>query len=295
MTLLVGHPPDVSGTAELELAAMLSRTADEDIVVATVTPAPWFPGMGRMDSGYQDELTEIATEALAEAQREMPTDVNATYEHHTARSIPRGLLELTAQHDASMIVVGSSAGGPFGHVTLGSATDRLLHSSPVPVALATRGFRRPGERVSRVMIGYDGSPESDELVAAAGSLAVRLGVAVQLVSFAIRRRAPVVSSVGQTSEDAITAEWVTETVARAHKALEGVAGAERLAKPTGIEIGRGRTWCEAVDDVAWRNGDVLVIGSSSLGLASRVFLGSRAAKILRHSPAPVIVVPRSME
>ena len=40
-----------------------------------------------------------------------------------------------------MIVLGSSTAGVFGRVALGSVTDRLLHSSPVPLALATRGFR----------------------------------------------------------------------------------------------------------------------------------------------------------
>ena len=39
-------------------------------------------------------------------------------------------------------------------------------------------------------------------------------------------------------------------------------------------------------------GDVLVVGSSSIGPVARVFLGSRAAKIVRHSPVPVVVVPR---
>jgi nucleotide-binding universal stress UspA family protein len=57
-------------------------------------------------------------------------------------------------------------------------------------------------------------------------------------------------------------------------------------------IGRGETWAEALDDVEWADGDVLVVGSSSLGPVARVFLGSRSAKIVRHSPVPVVVVPR---
>jgi nucleotide-binding universal stress UspA family protein len=35
-----------------------------------------------------------------------------------------------------------------------------------------------------------------------------------------------------------------------------------------------------------------VVGSSASGLVARVFLGSRASKIVRHSPVPVMVVPR---
>jgi nucleotide-binding universal stress UspA family protein len=37
---------------------------------------------------------------------------------------------------------------------------------------------------------------------------------------------------------------------------------------------------------------VIVVGSSDLGPIAQVFLGSRATKILRHSPVPVFVVPR---
>ena len=38
-------------------------------------------------------------------------------------------------------------------------------------------------------------------------------------------------------------------------------------------------------------GDVLVVGSSSGGVLARVFLGSNATRVVRHSPVPVIVVP----
>ena len=38
-------------------------------------------------------------------------------------------------------------------------------------------------------------------------------------------------------------------------------------------------------------GDVLVFGSSRLGPLARVFLGSTASKILRHTPVPVLVIP----
>jgi nucleotide-binding universal stress UspA family protein len=46
-----------------------------------------------------------------------------------------------------------------------------------------------------------------------------------------------------------------------------------------------------MEDVDWADGDVLVVGSSSVGPVARVFLGSRASKIVRHSPVPVVVVP----
>jgi nucleotide-binding universal stress UspA family protein len=77
-----------------------------------------------------------------------------------------------------------------------------------------------------------------------------------------------------------------------------------MAAETGADAGQGfpaavradrqrSTWDEAVDDVAWSDGDVLVVGSSSLEPVSRVFLGSRATKILatHRCPSSFRVVP----
>jgi APA family basic amino acid/polyamine antiporter len=45
-------------------------------------------------------------------------------------------------------------------------------------------------------------------------------------------------------------------------------------------------------DVEWTAGDVLVVGSSTAGPLERVFLGSRASKIVRNAPVPVVALPR---
>jgi nucleotide-binding universal stress UspA family protein len=71
----------------------------------------------------------------------------------------------------------------------------------------------------------------------------------------------------------------------------------RDAAPPGLEtvVGHGESWDEALEDVEWDDGDVLVVGSSSIGPVARVFLGSRSSKIVRNSPVPVVVVPRGAE
>jgi nucleotide-binding universal stress UspA family protein len=144
-------------------------------------------------------------------------------------SAPAGLLQLAEEHEANLIVLGSSSAGLFGHVALGSVTDRLVHSSPVSIALATRGFRcRPGSKVVRV-----------------------------------------------TNEALAQVEELSEAPRKVETA-----------------IGHGETRAEAVDEIGWEQGDVLVVGSSGIGPVAQVFLGFRATKILRHSPVPVVVVPR---
>jgi universal stress protein family protein len=48
-----------------------------------------------------------------------------------------------------------------------------------------------------------------------------------------------------------------------------------------------------IPSIEWEPGDILLIGSSDAGPAPRVFLGAHATKILRHTPVPVIAVPRA--
>ena len=86
--------------------------------------------------------------------------------------------------------------------------------------------------------------------------------------------------------------WTREIQAAGQAALDTVRTLPSV--PSGLEsvVGHGESWAEAVEDVEWDDGDVLVVGSSALGPVARVFLGSRASKIVRHSPVPVVVVPR---
>ena len=292
MTLIVAYAPDERGKTALHLAGMLARSIGDELVICSVIPAPWVPGMARIDAEYRKELDEIADQALELARRNLPGDVSARFERHSARSAPAGLLEMAKQYDAYMIVVGTSSAGVFGHIALGSVTNRLLHSSPVALALAPRGFRsRPGAKVKRVTAAYDGSASG--LLLAAARVAARVGASLRIASFAVWSRPAYTTRLGTDSEDLVLQEWITELEKSAHAALEQV---EELAKvPRRVEtvVGHGESWEEAIDDVGWDDDDVLVVGSSAVGPIAQVFLGSRGAKILRNSPVPVVVVPHS--
>jgi nucleotide-binding universal stress UspA family protein len=293
MSLLVAYAPDGRGKAVLHLAGMLARSAEEELVVCAVVPAPWYPSPARVDAEYRDYLEQTARAALEKARAQLPSDLPATSPVHHARSAPAGLLEVAEERDASLIVVGSASAGGAGHVTLGSTTSRLLHSSPVPVAVAPRGFRcAPDARVTRVTAAFGGTEGAEELVIAAAGQAARVGAALRLVSFAVRARPPYTSGVGTEADEAMFAEWAAEIEAAGRAALDKVAGLPAVPRELEIAIGRGETWEEALEDVEWAEGDVLVVGSSSMGPVARVFLGSRATKIVQHSPVPVAVVPR---
>jgi nucleotide-binding universal stress UspA family protein len=263
MTLVVGYAPDGRGGAVLHFAGTLARSAQDDLVVCAVVPSPWPPGPAQVDSEYRRFLDGMARAALERARERLPGDVAAASLVHHARSAPAGLLEVADRRKAAMIVVGTS-----GHPAIGSVTARLLHGSPVPVALAPHGFRsRPSARVERVTAAFGGS---EGLVDAAAAVAAKLRASLRIASFAVPAHAPFAAD--------LVERWVEEI--------------ETLAGQAPAVVGHGASWEEAIDDVEWRDGDVLVVGSSSAAPVARVFLGSRASRIIRHSPVPVLVVPR---
>ena len=256
-------------------------------------PQPWPPGFGRVDAEYQEFLDLDAQTALDRARAAMPADISADYQVVKARSASAGLLEVAEERGAGLLALGSSTGGAFGRVAFGSVAERLLHSSPLPVALAPRGYRcRPVDRISEVTAAYGATDGAEELVIAVAGVAARVGAALRIASFAVRPRTPLTAGIGSRAEDSVLVEWAGE-VERAQQAV--LAGVKQLPQPpttTSPVIGHGTDWAEALEDVAWDDGSVLAVGSSSVGPLERVFLGSRSSKIVRHSPVPVVVLPR---
>ncbi len=120
----------------------------------------------------------------------------------------------------------------------------------------------------------------------ATTLAQRHGVPLRLVTWAVRDRQMYPSLVGLRSESLVEQEWRTEAEAAQQAALaelpEGLTATAELA--------RGTNWDDALDAVHWDDGEILVIGSSRLGLG-RIFLGTNANKIVRLSPVPTVLAP----
>lgn len=299
MTLVVGLPRDGRAKAALHLATMLARSGGEDLVVCAVAPAPWPAGMAKIDAEYQEYLVRCAKQGLDMARQVLPAGLPAGFEVSRARSVPSGLLAVAEKYHASMLVLGSSSSGALGRVALGAASDQLLHSSPVPVALATRGFRaRPDATVRRVTAAYSPAHSPDEpsspaldLLLAAAEVAARVGATLRLASFAVRPAPVLTAGIGSHAEDSVLAQWDRE-IEQAQQAVLARIATLPTHPVTETAIGHGPDWVDALEDIGWADGDVLLVGSSTVGPLSGVFLGSRASKIVRNSPVPVVVVPR---
>jgi nucleotide-binding universal stress UspA family protein len=191
-----------------------------------------------------------------------------------------------------MIVVGAGHDGGYGRVVLGSTAHRLLHSSPVPVAVATRGYRASEHgRVVRATCAFRGDEASRRTLARAADVCREVGAGLRIVTFAVRGRTMYPPEVATSSEDAVQEAWAAQAESLQRAAIDELAAAGPLPEPLTHVVAAARDWGHALDAVSWERDEVLVVGSSAASLMSRLFLGSNGAKILRHSPVPVVVVP----
>jgi nucleotide-binding universal stress UspA family protein len=81
-------------------------------------------------------------------------------------------------------------------------------------------------------------------------------------------------------------------LAHAQHTLEAAKAALPEDIPVTSTIVDGPTIEDAVSKLTWRDGDLIMVGSSRLSTPKRLFLGSTAAKMLRVLDVPMMVVPR---
>lgn len=291
MTVVVGYLAGKSGTAPLHLAVGAARTLRTSLTVTTIVPKPWTtPSPARIDAEYASWAGQLGADSAKEAQRylsTLPDGLEVTYHSHAHRSVSGGLVEVVDELGADLLVLGSSSNGQLGQVVVGSTADRLLHSSPVPLAIAPRGYRSRAGVLTRITCGFPGTPESVEVVKRIADLAVRLEVPLRVITFAVRGRTMYPPEVGLHAEDSILAAWETS----AREMLEKLRSDGIVGDDVALQVVSGNGWDQALDAAEWEDGEVLALGTSPRGDIARVFLGSRGTKIMRHSPVPVLVLP----
>ncbi|WP_297006412.1 universal stress protein [uncultured Corynebacterium sp.] len=198
------------------------------------------------------------------------------------------LITAATDFDADVILIGSREDAPAGRFRAGATADALLHCSPLPVLVAPHLPTLSSHGVTRVTCAYVDTEQSQQALRHASDLAVRYGVPLRLVAFSpvgttmYPPRVPLPGGADQLERWRPQAESIIDHGRR--RALERHPD---LEVQTGVGTGDG--WAEAIGDLRWKKGDLLVVGSSVLGAFNRVFIGPSTNQILRHSPAPVLV------
>jgi nucleotide-binding universal stress UspA family protein len=284
MKLVVGYLATPGGADAVALGVRLARTLGAELELCIVLPPDRASPARLSTGGYRDLLGGQAEKWLTEAK--VPSDVVARSHVSFAESFADGLLQEIARLEADAIVVGGSGGGLAGPFSLGSVVNELLHSSQVPVAVAPRGTRHSDvERVREVTCAIGERQGADLLLRSAVRFSKAAGTPLRLVSLVALD-----PTFGQLRGDE---EAVHErALEHAQETLEAAKGALPEAIPVTSTIVDGPTVEDAVSKLDWRDGDLIMVGSSRLSAPKRLFLGSTAAKMLRVLDVPMVVVPR---
>jgi nucleotide-binding universal stress UspA family protein len=231
---VVAYSPDDGGRAALA-AARLFCSADVVLAVCAIVPdRRGCPNAAEWPTEYPGSMRGPAAKPFDEAKQFLGDEVDAVYISRAARSPAEGILELVAELDARMMILGSAASVPLGRSTVGGVDSGLVHAMQVPTLLTPPGYRSErGVRLQQITYGYEWPAPSEAPLAIAAELALRHGVNPMLV--------------------------------------------------TNINGRRLKT-------ARWGDGDVLVVGSSSL-VISRLFDRSNGSTIVCNAPVPTVVVP----
>jgi len=292
MTVVVGYIPHRGGRGALDLGLQLAHARGEAMAVVTVIPRQWStPSMAKIDAEYAEYARQVGEEAEQQARdylRDTSVEVETTYRATTGRSVSSALVETAQELGGSTLVIGSSADGPEGRIVTGATAEKLLHSAHIPLAISPRGYRSVAAAgFTRLTCAFSDSDSSVRTVARAAELAKQLGVPMRVASFGVRHATMYPPEVGLTAEDSVLDSWADQAAeAQRRLVADGVIDG---AVP--CVIGTGSGWVESVGSIDWQRGELLAIGSSAAGPLARVFLGSRAAKLIRAAPVPVVMLP----
>jgi nucleotide-binding universal stress UspA family protein len=292
VTVVVGYIPHRGGRGALDLALQLAHARGEALAVVTVVPRQWStPSLAKIDAEYAEYARQVGERAETEARdylRETSVEVPTSYRAVTGRSVSSALVEAVHEVDGSTLVIGSSADSAEGRIVTGSTADKLLHSAHVPLAIPPRGYRSVAAAgFTRLTCAFSDSASSARMVAHAVAMAKQLGTSIRVASFGVRNATMYPPEVGVTAEDSVLDSWA----AQAAEAQQRLVSEGIISDDVPRVIATGSGWDESVRSIDWQRDELLALGSSAVGPLARVFLGSRAAKLIKASPVPVLVLP----
>lgn len=299
-------PLDGSRLAEaiLPYVSELAGRLGARIVLLSVVGDEWPSMQGRVvegtgpDTGKPMTREELARRAEAQALAYLER-VKASLPARTEAVVAFGrpaetIVKEQERLDCDLIAMSTQGRTGVQRGILGSVTDKVLHSTTVPMLV----FRPPDEgqaaeasvSIGTVVVPLDGSELSESVLPYAEELARRLGLEIVLVE-----------SVSLMAEDVFFGEFYfnptpieRELLMEADKYLKGIV--QRL-QARGL-----RASSSALLDVPARAivrfaretpGSIIAMSTRGRSGVTRWLLGSVTEKVVRESGVPVLVVPAS--
>jgi len=252
---------DLSGLA-LQYASRLARCAEGRVIAVyanSFEPPPYFTAsrLADFERQYRESFHEAET-ALRQFAGPGP-------EIRIVEALPAdGIRQVAEEAGADLIVMGTHGRTGFNRIMLGSVAERVLRETSIPV-LTVRGG---ASEFQNILCPVNDTPPARAALEAATELARCFGGRV------IALHVPEKDSERNIAD---LCNWLPQD-ARSHCTVREVSGGKDAAHEI-VEMARG-TAC-----------DLLAIGAQHRRFFDSTTLGSTTARVVRHSPCPVLTVP----
>jgi nucleotide-binding universal stress UspA family protein len=183
---------------------------------------------------------------------------------------------LTEAGEAEMVVVGTRSRNKMSAVVLGSVATAVAAKAPCPVVVV-RGERRTGP----VVVGTDGSPDSEDALAFAFEEAAQSGQPLEVV-YCWQPQAEHANPVD--SAEGLLKNWLAESLAPYRDKFPTVK------VRASVVDGRPSAQLLAMSETA----SLMVVGSRGRGGVAGLLLGSVSQSLLHHADSPVAIVRRQV-
>lgn len=285
--MVVAYTATDAGRDALNLGIAMARTAGAHLNLVTVVPQDnVYAAVYPSDRGHIPIIQKQVREWLEQAQASLPSDISSSIHTITDSSDAVGLLTATQQLNGSAIILGGRRGKLLRRFRLGTTATTLLHSSPVPVALTPSGYQNQ-DKLSGFTAMFGARPGSEAVIHYALQTAQIFNLPLRLVSllFVDERQTDFLT------EGINTADLIAQVEQFGNEQLAAQAADMVANNQASTVVATGKDVHDAVDQLTWMERELVIFGSSRLATKQHTFLGATAAKILRHIPSPMMVIP----
>jgi nucleotide-binding universal stress UspA family protein len=268
-------PVDFSdlSSAALRYASLLARCGNARLVVAyaqSFSPPPYFTEgqVGELEHQFRDAFqgAEAALRRFVDA--ELGAEAGPGTEVKVVEAMPvDGILRLTREIKADLVVMGTHGRSGVNRLMLGSVAERVLRESAVPV-LTVRGDTTAAMMLPKtILCPVNNTPAAREALSMAAHLARCFSG--NIVAVHVKE-----DHAGQGIGDLCA--WVPDEI-RSHCTIREVTRQGEAAEEI-VALAREMP-C-----------DLLVMGARHRRFFDSTVLGSTTARVVRHAPCPVLTV-----
>jgi nucleotide-binding universal stress UspA family protein len=191
-----------------------------------------------------------------------------------------------------VIAMATHGRSAIGRGLLGSVTDKVTHSSAVPILVVRTAEGSSPEPISRLVVGLDGSTVAEAALDSALELAKSLGVPMSLV-----RATSSGARAGAYGfePDFAPAAIFPITDGEARKYLDTITASQsKLDLDVETRVGPGSAYDEIQVVATEHPGSLIVLATRGRSGLTRWVLGSVTSRTIRSSDSPVLVIPPSI-